>query len=191
MLRASSRSVVPQRSAQSRSSRMQRRKATRSVSVRQESAQARQAISHAAHASMHSASDRVSTCGLPELAVESASSRDSIPWTPFHSHTSKGRALPSAGGNSLQSATFSAGGLETKRNQAETIRPRARCDALPAAYSLRPGSGFMSEPEGEQGAKSPVVGGEHIVVGLGASAGGLEALEEFFDELPANPGMSF
>ena len=31
----------------------------------------------------------------------------------------------------------------------------------------------------------------HLVVGLGASAGGLEALEEFFAELPADPGMSF
>ena len=31
----------------------------------------------------------------------------------------------------------------------------------------------------------------YLVVGLGASAGGLEALEEFFDELPANPGMAF
>ncbi|HEX6275727.1 MAG TPA: CheR family methyltransferase [Polyangiaceae bacterium] len=34
-------------------------------------------------------------------------------------------------------------------------------------------------------------GPEHLVVGLGASAGGLEALEEFFEELPSNPGMSF
>ncbi|HEV8550263.1 MAG TPA: chemotaxis protein CheB [Polyangiaceae bacterium] len=32
---------------------------------------------------------------------------------------------------------------------------------------------------------------QHLVVGLGASAGGLEALEEFFDELPPEPGMSF
>ena len=32
---------------------------------------------------------------------------------------------------------------------------------------------------------------EHLVVGLGASAGGLEALEEFFLELPAEPGMAF
>jgi two-component system CheB/CheR fusion protein len=30
-----------------------------------------------------------------------------------------------------------------------------------------------------------------LVVGLGASAGGLEALEEFFDDLPDDPGMSF
>ena len=33
--------------------------------------------------------------------------------------------------------------------------------------------------------------GSHLVVGLGASAGGLEALEEFFDELEPEPGMSF
>jgi two-component system CheB/CheR fusion protein len=32
---------------------------------------------------------------------------------------------------------------------------------------------------------------DHLVVGLGASAGGLEALEEFFAELPADPGMAF
>src|SRR5215470_9631393 len=29
------------------------------------------------------------------------------------------------------------------------------------------------------------------VVGIGASAGGLEALEEFFDSMPADPGMAF
>jgi two-component system, chemotaxis family, CheB/CheR fusion protein len=33
--------------------------------------------------------------------------------------------------------------------------------------------------------------GKHIAVGLGASAGGLEALVEFFDSLPDEPGMSF
>jgi two-component system, chemotaxis family, CheB/CheR fusion protein len=31
----------------------------------------------------------------------------------------------------------------------------------------------------------------HLIVGLGASAGGLEALEQFFDELPPDPQMSF
>src|SRR5436190_21970425 len=29
------------------------------------------------------------------------------------------------------------------------------------------------------------------VVGIGASAGGLESLEQFFANLPANPGMAF
>ena len=47
----------------------------------------------------------------------------------------------------------------------------------------------MSEQESGSAAPGRVV--EHLVVGLGASAGGLEALEEFFDELPANSGMSF
>ncbi|WP_441000827.1 CheR family methyltransferase [Fodinibius sp. SL11] len=32
---------------------------------------------------------------------------------------------------------------------------------------------------------------ELLVVGLGASAGGLEALESFFDAMPENPGMAF
>ena len=31
----------------------------------------------------------------------------------------------------------------------------------------------------------------HAIVGIGASAGGLEALEEFFDHCPENTGMSF
>jgi two-component system CheB/CheR fusion protein len=31
----------------------------------------------------------------------------------------------------------------------------------------------------------------HPVVGIGASAGGLEALEEFFDAMPPDSGMSF
>src|SRR5262245_61786784 len=29
------------------------------------------------------------------------------------------------------------------------------------------------------------------IVGIGASAGGLEALEEFFERMPADPGMAF
>ena len=32
---------------------------------------------------------------------------------------------------------------------------------------------------------------EHLIVALGASAGGLEALEQFFDELPADTGIAF
>src|SRR5262245_9537169 len=47
----------------------------------------------------------------------------------------------------------------------------------------------MGEPESGQPKNDRFV--EHLVVGLGASAGGLEALEEFFDELPPNPVMSF
>ena len=47
----------------------------------------------------------------------------------------------------------------------------------------------MSEQEGV--GEDPGRAVEHLVVGLGASAGGLEALEEFLDELPANSGMSF
>jgi two-component system, chemotaxis family, CheB/CheR fusion protein len=37
----------------------------------------------------------------------------------------------------------------------------------------------------------PLGSGNHIAVGLGASAGGLEALAEFFESLPEAPGMSF
>ena len=32
---------------------------------------------------------------------------------------------------------------------------------------------------------------KHTIVGIGASAGGLEALEEFFDHCPENTGLSF
>lgn len=48
---------------------------------------------------------------------------------------------------------------------------------------------IMNESESGQAKNDSAL--EHLVVGLGASAGGLEALEEFFDELPGNPGMSF
>ena len=37
-------------------------------------------------------------------------------------------------------------------------------------------------------AKSPV---KFPVVGIGASAGGLEALEQFFENMPVNSGMAF
>src|ERR1044071_1157282 len=47
----------------------------------------------------------------------------------------------------------------------------------------------MSESETAE-LRSSLLGG-HLIVGLGASAGGLEALEEFFDELPHDSGMSF
>jgi two-component system CheB/CheR fusion protein len=47
----------------------------------------------------------------------------------------------------------------------------------------------MTESENPTPEKERSAG--QLVVGLGASAGGLEALEEFFDELPADPGMSF
>ena len=33
--------------------------------------------------------------------------------------------------------------------------------------------------------------GDFAVVGVGASAGGLAAIEEFFSECPEKPGMSF
>lgn len=45
--------------------------------------------------------------------------------------------------------------------------------------------------ESENAPPDKEVSAGHLVVGLGASAGGLEALEEFFEALPADPGMSF
>ena len=42
---------------------------------------------------------------------------------------------------------------------------------------------------------APQAGGEHVppalVVGIGASAGGLEALERLFDNMPQHTGMAF
>jgi two-component system CheB/CheR fusion protein len=39
--------------------------------------------------------------------------------------------------------------------------------------------------------KSPAAGKEFFIVGIGSSAGGLEALEHFFLHMPADSGMAF
>ena len=41
----------------------------------------------------------------------------------------------------------------------------------------------MSKPEKKQGSAA--------VIGIGASAGGLEALQQFFDYMPSDSGLSF
>lgn len=33
--------------------------------------------------------------------------------------------------------------------------------------------------------------GQHYIVGIGASAGGLEAIEAFFKQMPSDSGLSF
>src|SRR5687767_14729464 len=45
--------------------------------------------------------------------------------------------------------------------------------------------------EGGAQEPSPEATGVALVVGLGASAGGLEALQEFFDHTPIDTGMAF
>jgi two-component system CheB/CheR fusion protein len=53
----------------------------------------------------------------------------------------------------------------------------------------------MQDAEDKHESSSPSPGDQHVqpslVVGMGASAGGLEALEEFFDRMPADSGMAF
>jgi two-component system, chemotaxis family, CheB/CheR fusion protein len=39
--------------------------------------------------------------------------------------------------------------------------------------------------------KAPLTGSDYPVVGIGASAGGVQALQDFFKAMPANPGMAF
>jgi two-component system CheB/CheR fusion protein len=58
-----------------------------------------------------------------------------------------------------------------------TIEARAR-----SAGRVRPGRGILRQP-------SPP--GDFLVVGIGASAGGLEALYKLFDALPPDTGMAF
>ena len=49
---------------------------------------------------------------------------------------------------------------------------------------------MLSSPEAKQ-SKSPVPANEHFIVAIGASAGGLEAIQEFFDNMPSNGNLSF
>jgi two-component system CheB/CheR fusion protein len=49
----------------------------------------------------------------------------------------------------------------------------------------------MDLSEQPETANTPPERAEFLVVGLGASAGGLQALEEFFDEVPEDAGMAF
>ncbi len=56
-----------------------------------------------------------------------------------------------------------------------------------------PDSEGDAEPAGNAAAADSVVESEqmHLVVGIGASAGGLEAFKAFFAKMPADSGMSF
>jgi len=56
------------------------------------------------------------------------------------------------------------------------------------------GEGETVPPEQEESASAPEVATQGVdfpIVGIGASAGGLEALEAFFDEMPADSGIAF
>jgi two-component system CheB/CheR fusion protein len=48
----------------------------------------------------------------------------------------------------------------------------------------------LSSPEAKQ-IKTASPGNEHFIVAIGASAGGLEAIQEFFDNMPSNGNLSF
>ncbi|MBB1285974.1 PAS domain-containing protein [Flavisolibacter sp. BT320] len=49
---------------------------------------------------------------------------------------------------------------------------------------------MLSSPEAKQN-KTPLSANEHFIVAIGASAGGLEAIQEFFDNMPSNGNLSF
>ena len=48
-----------------------------------------------------------------------------------------------------------------------------------------------SQPRNEDTTTQDAGGGRMLVVGLGASAGGIEALAQFFDAMPADSGAAF
>ena len=47
------------------------------------------------------------------------------------------------------------------------------------------------DPQSKFALEEEAMDGDVYVVGIGASAGGLEALEAFFDNVPAASGMAF
>ncbi|MDB4981546.1 MAG: hypothetical protein JWM82_2298, partial [Myxococcales bacterium] len=54
-----------------------------------------------------------------------------------------------------------------------------------------PGVKEVNEPREEDATSGRAETSAPYVVGIGASAGGLAALERFFDNLPDRPGMAF
>jgi len=48
-----------------------------------------------------------------------------------------------------------------------------------------------TKPSKTSRTKSDTVKTDFPIIGIGASAGGLEALEQFFESMPANYGMAF
>jgi len=65
----------------------------------------------------------------------------------------------------------------------ETSAPSEKPDVVPTPSSEVTAGLFGSSPSRERSG--------FLVVGIGASAGGLEALEEFFNAVPANSGLAF
>lgn len=67
-----------------------------------------------------------------------------------------------------------------------------------AAMTEQQGSGAVAVSDQSQHPVAPAAASangrktaRHFVVGIGASAGGLEAIERFFDHMPPDPGLSF
>src|SRR4051794_41057562 len=81
-----------------------------------------------------------------------------------------------------------------KPSRAEPLRakyrppPVARLVLLPNLMTQR---ALMDVPEGVDSGLPAIEAGPTYVVGIGASAGGLEALEHFFDNVPTSTGMAF
>ena len=64
-------------------------------------------------------------------------------------------------------------------------------DEIESGHSLRGGNGGVAAMPADSADLGGPAAHPQYVVGIGASAGGLEALEEFFEKMPAKTGMAF
>ena len=62
-----------------------------------------------------------------------------------------------------------------------------KADVLSSYFNMK---WILQEAKGKTAGAPKKTGGFHIV-GIGASAGGLEAFEKFFENMPRKPGMTF